>query len=210
MRKKRTAKTGKPPGHFNKPAADSRTLEKIIKTPTRDFLRKLSATADLAHYTSRLPDDAFGPERKAANEDYTTIRCYFHLLTARAMENPKFADYLFPVLYELGKSAVYDRRFYADLASILRFKYKYSFGLLARAIPNPEVFKPGDVKAAIFKPEDVEAEAILKPEDVERDVQKLAVNVDIDTIMDDWEALVQRVEDTEKRPQKKIENPMFG
>jgi len=209
MKKKQAVKAGKPPGNFGKPAANSRTLEKIIKTPTRNFIRKLSATADLAQYTSRMPNDEFEPEREAAKEDYATIRVYFHLLTARAMENPKFADYLFPILYELGKSAVYDRRFYADLASILRFKYKYSFSLLARAIPKPEVFKPGGVKAAIFKPEDVEAKTILKPEDVERDVQTLAVNVNIDTIMEDWERLVQKIEKIEKGPPK-IENLMFG
>ncbi len=204
MKKKQTVKAGKPLRDFGNPAADSRTFKEIIKTPTRDFLIKLSATADLAQYTSRLPNDEFGPERKAAGEDYATIRVYFHLLTARAMENRKFADYLFPILYELGKSAVYDRRFYADLASILRFKYKYSFSLLARAILKPE-----DVKAGvIFKPEDVKAGAILKPEDVERDVQQLAVNVNIDTIMGDWGRLVQKIEKIEKGPP--IENLMFG
>ncbi|GAI47940.1 unnamed protein product, partial [marine sediment metagenome] len=119
---------------------------------------------------------------------------YFHLLTARAMENRKFADYLVPILYELGKSAVYDRRFYADLASILRFKYKYSFSLLA---------------GAILKPNDVKAGAILKPEDVERDVQTLTVNVNIDTIMEDWERLAQRIEKIEKGPEEK-QNVMFG
>lgn len=207
MKKKQAVKAGKPLRDFGKPAADSRTLEGIIKTPTRDFLRKLSATADLAHYTSQLPNDEFGPEREAAKKDYATIRVYFHLLTARAMENRKFADYLVPTLYELGKSAVYDRRFYADLASILRFKYKYSFSLLAGIIS----LKPEDVRAraAILKPKDVKAGAILKPEDVERDVQTLTVNVNIDTIMEDWERLVQKIEKIEKGPPK-IENLMFG
>lgn len=208
MKKKQVAvKAGKLPRNFEKPSADSRTFEEIIKTPTRDFLRKLSATADLALCASRLPNDEFEPERKAAKEDYATIRVYFHLLTARAMENRKFADYLVPILYELGQSAVYDRRFYADLASILRFKYKYSFSLLAKAMD----LKPKDVRAraAILNPKNMKAAAFLKPEDVERDVQKLAVNVNIDTIMGDWGRLVQKIEKIEKGPPK-IENLMFG
>ncbi len=204
MKKKQAVKAGKPPRDFGKPAADSRTLEEIIKTPTRDFLRKLSATADLAQYTSRIPNDEFGPEREAAGKDYVTIRVYFHLLTARAMEDRKFADYLVPIFYELGQNAVYDRRFYADLMSILRFKYKYSLSLLAAAA----ILKPEDVEAGtIPKPKDVGA-AVIKPEDVERDVRKLAVNVNIDTIMGDWERLVQKIEKIEKGPP--IENLMFG